>query len=95
MRSGSWEVSVNDAQPRRVRLEPHDVLSVPAGAWRSIVNVADDSDAEVIVVNSGDGRTRLDWGNEVVERARDAGVGLDANGYLAPWSLIRYSVAPS
>jgi quercetin dioxygenase-like cupin family protein len=96
VRSGSWDVTVNDQSPRRVRLGRHDVLSVPAGAWRSIVKVADDGDgeAELIVVNSGDGRTRLDWGNEVVEGARDAGVGLDANGYLAPWSLIRHSVAP-
>jgi quercetin dioxygenase-like cupin family protein len=95
VRGGSWEVRVNDEHERRVRLDRHDVLSVPARAWRSIINVADDGegDAELVVINSGDGRTRLDWGREVVERAREAGIGLDANGYLAPWSLIRYSVA--
>jgi hypothetical protein len=37
----------------------------------------------------------LAWCNDVVEQAREAGVGLDANGYLAPWSLIRYSMAPA
>jgi quercetin dioxygenase-like cupin family protein len=97
VRSGSWDVTVNDEDPRRVRLERHDVLSVPAGAWRSIVKVADDGEgeAELIVINGGDGRTRLAWGSDVVEQAREAGVGLDANDYLAPWSLIRYSMAPA
>jgi quercetin dioxygenase-like cupin family protein len=97
VRSGRWDVTVNDDEPRRIDLRRHDVLSVPAGAWRSIVKVADDGDgdAELIVINGGDGRTRLDWGSEVIEQAQAADVGLDADGYLAPWSLIRYSLAPA
>jgi mannose-6-phosphate isomerase-like protein (cupin superfamily) len=94
VRSGGWEVTVNDEEPRRVHLGRHDVLSVPAGAWRSIVKIADDGDgeAELIVITGGDGRLRLEWAEDVVERARDADVGLDANGYLAPWSLIRHTI---
>jgi hypothetical protein len=44
------------------------------------------------VINGGDGRTRLEWAPEVVAAARQAGTGVDADGYLAPWSLIRHSV---
>ena len=36
---------------------------------------------------------RVEWAPAVVDAAKDADLGLDANGYLAPWSLIRYSVA--
>ena len=50
---------------------------------------------ELIVINGGDGRTRLEWAPEVVASARAAGAGIDPDGYLAPWSLIRHSVASS
>jgi hypothetical protein len=65
---------------------------VPPGAWRSIVNVSDDDDAEILVINGGDGRTRLEWAPEVVGEAKGRDLGVDANGYLAPWSLIQHSV---
>ena len=45
------------------------------------------------MINGGDGRNRLEWNSDVAEAARDAGVGLDANGYLASWSLIKHSMA--
>ena len=51
-------------------------------------------DDEIIVINGGDGRTRLEWSADVTEAARAAGVGLDADGYLAPWSLIEHSLPP-
>jgi quercetin dioxygenase-like cupin family protein len=92
VRSGEWEITLNDDDPRRVRLGVHDTLSVPPGAWRSIVNVSDEPDAEIVVINGGDGRTRLEWAADVVDQAHTADVGLDANGYLAPWSLIRHSM---
>ena len=93
--AASGRSPLNDDDPRRVRLGVHDTLSVPPGAWRSIVNVSDDADAEIVVINGGDGRTRLEWAADVVDAgARRPDVGLDANGYLAPWSLIRHSVAP-
>lgn len=89
--AGTWEVTLNDSDPVVVRLDPHDTLSVPSDAWRSIVNVSDD-DAEVVVINGGDDRTRLEWAPDVVEAAKATGVGRDANGYLAPWELIQFSV---
>jgi quercetin dioxygenase-like cupin family protein len=91
VRRGRWEVTLNEENPQRVQLGAHDTLSVPPGSWRSIVNVSDDATAEVVVINGGDGRTRIEWAGEVVDQARAADMGLDANGYLAPWALIRHS----
>ena len=93
VRSGAWEVTVNDDDPLVVRLALNDTLSVPPGAWRSFVNISDDADAELIVINGGDGRTQVEWSEAVVAAARAAGVGIDPNGYLAPWSLICHSTA--
>ena len=89
---GDWEVTVNDEHPSTVRLGARDTLSVPPGAWRSIRNVGQEADAELIVITGADGRTRIEWAPDVVEQARAADLGLDANGYVAPWSLIRRSV---
>ncbi len=89
---GEWLVTLNQVDPVEVRLSAHDTLSVPPGSWRSIVNTSSDPRSEVVVINGGDGRTRLEWSPDVVRAARAAGVGLDANGYLADWSLIQHSV---
>ena len=43
---------------------------------------------ELLVVNGGDGRVALEWDAEVVSAARRAGTVLDANGYLAPTSVL-------
>ncbi len=93
--SGEWLVTLNEPAdvPVEVRLGPDDTLSVPPRAWRSIVNVSQTPDAEIVVINGGDGRNHLEWHCDVAEAAREAGVGLDANGYLASWSLIKHSMA--
>jgi mannose-6-phosphate isomerase-like protein (cupin superfamily) len=90
--SGEWQVTLNDHDPVGVRIATHDILSVPPGAWRSIVNVSEVDGAELVVINGGDGRTRLEWAPEVVDLAKTSGLGVDANGYLAPWSLVRHSL---
>lgn len=91
--AGEWQVTLNDADAAvDVRLGVHDTFSVPPGAWRSIINVSDHPNAEVVVVTGGDSRTRLEWAPDVVAAARTADVGIDANGYLAPWSLIHRRV---
>jgi quercetin dioxygenase-like cupin family protein len=90
--TGEWLVAFNETDPIEVRLGAHDTLSVPPGAWRSIVNVSDDPNAEVVVINGGDERTRIDWAPEIVRAAAAAGIGRDASGYLADWDLIKHSV---
>jgi quercetin dioxygenase-like cupin family protein len=92
VRSGQWEVTLNEDDPVSVRLGPGDTLSIPPGAWRQFTNVSADS-AELIVVNSGDGRVRLQWSPTVVAAARRHDLGYDANGYLAPWSLVSHASA--
>lgn len=87
VKDGTWEVTLNDERPLTVRLGHRDLLSVPAGSWRSLRNVSGE-DATLVVVNQGDGRVRLEWDEEVVKAAADAGVGHDHNGYLAPYDLI-------
>ncbi|AHK29129.1 cupin domain-containing protein [Rhodococcus opacus] len=91
VRSGRWKITLNSgADERSVVLDPRDTLSIPAGAWRRFEQL-DDGDGELVVVNGGDGRVRIQWDLEVIERARDKDVTFDANGYVAPWSVLSRS----
>ncbi|MFW0795224.1 cupin domain-containing protein [Gordonia sp. CPCC 205515] len=88
VKDGEWEVTVNrgpDAET--VRLGEWDMVSVPPHAWRSIRNVGDEPGL-MLVVTSGDARVRLEWDEEVVKAAADAGDAIDHNGYLAPYALV-------
>ena len=95
VKSGRWQVTVNDGDAAETtELGPQDALSVPAGSWRQVKLVEPGSDAatpgtgELLVLNSGDGRVRLEWAPEVIEAAFDAGWMLDPNGYLAPVAVM-------
>jgi quercetin dioxygenase-like cupin family protein len=95
VKSGRWQVTLNDGDAAETTvLGPQDALSVPAGSWRQVKLVEPGADAatpgtgELLVVNRGDGRIRLEWAPEVVEAAFDAGWMLDPNGYLAPVAVM-------
>jgi hypothetical protein len=95
VKSGRWEVRLNAGNTQTVTLGPQDTLSVPAGAWRSFTMVDPDGGrsatpgwGELLVVNGGDGRVTLEWDPAVVSAARRTGTVLDANGYLAPSSVL-------
>lgn len=91
VRSGRWRVTLNDGpEAESVELGRLDMLSVPAGSWRrfELVEAGDEETGELLVVNSGDGRVRLEWAPDVVEAAFDAGWLLDPNGYLAPVAVM-------
>ena len=95
VKSGVWEVTLNEGeQAQTVKLARQDTLSVPAGSWREFRLVEAGADAategtgELLVVNSGDARTRLEWAPEVVAAAFDAGWMIDPNGYLAPVAVM-------
>jgi len=95
VKAGVWEVTLNEGADRQtVRLGSQDALSVPAGSWRTIrcveagENAATEGNGELLVVNSGDGRVRLEWAPEVVDAAFEAGWMLDPNGYLAPVAVM-------
>lgn len=87
VKEGRWEVTLNDDAPVEVELGEWDILSVPRGAWRSIRNVGGDT-GKLVVINSGDGRVRIDWDKQVVESAAEAGRAIDHNGYVAPRALV-------
>ncbi|GAA0441406.1 cupin domain-containing protein [Streptomyces olivaceiscleroticus] len=87
VKDGLWEVTLNRTDPVSVRLGSRDILSVPEGAWRTLRNVGE-SEGDVLIVNGGDGRVRLEWDEEVVKAAADAGLGVDHNGYVAPYVLL-------
>ncbi|SDU81117.1 hypothetical protein SAMN04488544_0327 [Microlunatus sagamiharensis] len=95
VKSGTWRVTLNEGEAEEsVDLGPQDMLSVLPGSWRRIElleagdDAAEDGTGELLVVNAGDGRVRLEWAPEVVEAAFDAGWMLDPNGYLAPVAVL-------
>ncbi|MBE7191730.1 hypothetical protein LH935_05285 [Gordonia polyisoprenivorans] len=86
--SGEWEVTVNRGpDTRSVRLTEWDMLSVPPNAFREIRSVGADT-GMLLMVTSGDGRVRIEWDDEVVKAAGDAGLAIDPNGYVAPADLV-------
>jgi quercetin dioxygenase-like cupin family protein len=95
VKSGRWQVTLNSgADEETVVLGPQDMLSVLPGSWRRFElleageDAATEGTGELLVVNAGDGRIRLEWAPEVVEAAFDAGWMLDPNGYLAPVAVM-------
>ncbi|MCK0150906.1 hypothetical protein MWU54_12775 [Marivita sp. S6314] len=64
-----------------------DTYSVPAGAMRT-VTASGDADVEVLVVLSGDHRKRPTFAPDIIAAAKDAGLGLDAGGFVAKASLL-------
>ncbi len=88
VKTGRLRVTLNRDEPVTVELGPYDTLSVPPGAWRRLESVGDDT-ALVVTLTGGDGRVRPEWDPSVVDAARELGVAVDANGYLAPAALVR------
>ena len=82
------------AEEETVVLDPQDMLSVLPGSWRRITlleagrDAATEGTGELLVVNAGDGRVRLEWAPEVVDAAFEAGWMLDPNGYVAPVAVM-------
>jgi len=97
VKAGRWQVRLNLGDDEQsVELGPQDTLSVPPGAWRSFTLLEADGGraeeagtGELLVVNSGDGRVRLEWSEEVLRHAQKQGRVIDPNGYLAPAAVLR------
>ena len=64
------------------------LVAAASSCWRPGDDAAEEGTGELLVVNAGDGRVRLEWAPEVVEAAFDAGWMLDPNGYLAPVAVL-------
>lgn len=95
VKSGRWQVTLNTgAAAETVVLQAQDMLSVLPNSWRRFelleagADAATDGTGELLVVNAGDDRVRIDWAPEVVQAAFDAGWMLDPNGYLGPVAVM-------
>ena len=58
-----------------------DTFSLPAGCWRRLVNEGSD-EALALVLTAGDHRKRVVWDDATVRAAAEAGLAIDANGYV-------------
>ena len=64
-----------------------DTYSVPGGVQRKLTALGD-TPVEMLVVVSGDHRKRPVFAHEIIAQAKDAGLGLDAGGFVAKASLL-------
>ena len=86
--SGDWEVRFNRYESQLTETPAEgSIVSLPAGCWRDLANTGDQP-AYAVVVTQGDERAPIEWSDEIVKAATDAGWGCDASGYLAPTHLL-------
>ena len=85
---GDWELALN-GPAHEVSTQPVEgsLASVPATAWRDLRNVGT-TPARAVIVTGSDSPSRVEWPAETLERAAEAGFGLDAAGYVAPLELL-------
>ena len=88
VREGSLEIVLGlKGSDNSARAEPWSTYSVPADCWRTYRSVGD-TPVLMSVTTAGDGRPIIEWDAALVEQAREANLGRDPNGYLAPASLL-------
>ncbi len=83
---GSLEISLQGAADVEVTLHgthtAWDTYAMPQDVVRSYRNTGD-LDAVVLVMSPGDARKKIEWADDVVTAAGQAGRAIDANGYVA------------
>src|SRR3984893_9677315 len=77
--SGRWAIIWGDRGENELTLETWDTISVPPGVMRSFRN-AGGEDAYLMAILGGTDAGRVTWPPEVVEKARQTGLRLDAEG---------------
>ena len=92
MHEGQLKLEYSDGAAK-VKLDAWDTYSVPGGVIRRLTATGD-TPVEVLVVLSGDHRKRPIFASDIISAAKDAGLGLDASGFVAKASLLpRYGRA--
>lgn len=86
MHEGQMRIDYSDGDAT-VTVNAWDTYSVPAGLQRTFTATGDTA-VEALVVLSGDHRKRPIFAPDIVEAARESGLGLDAGGYVAKSSLL-------
>ncbi|WP_323770743.1 hypothetical protein [Antarctobacter sp.] len=84
---GRFRLELADGDDVSVDVDAWDTYSVPGGIMRSITALGD-TPVEILVVVSGDHRKRPTFAPAVIKAAQDAGLGLDASGFVAKASLL-------
>lgn len=93
MNEGQMQIDYADGGGASITVNAWDTYSVPAGAMRTFTAKGDTA-VEALVVLSGDHRKRPTFAPEVLSAAKEAGLGLDANGFVAKAALLpRYGRA--
>ena len=79
--SGRWIVSWGDHGENEITLEQWDVISVPPGVMRGFRNAGSEP-GYLLAILGGTDAGRVAWAPQVLERARQTGLRLDAHGNL-------------
>jgi mannose-6-phosphate isomerase-like protein (cupin superfamily) len=79
--SGRWGVYWGDAGEHEIVLEQWDTISVPPGVMRGFRNTGSEA-GYLMAILGGTEAGHVTWAPEVLERARETGLGLDAEGNL-------------
>ena len=79
--SGRWAVYWGDRGEQEVILEQWDTISVPPGVMRGFRNAGPGA-GYLMAILGGTEAGHVTWAPEVLERARETGLGLDAEGNL-------------
>ncbi|MDE0779420.1 MAG: hypothetical protein OSB67_01590 [Alphaproteobacteria bacterium] len=79
--TGCWSATWGGAGEYEIFLESFDVISVPIDEMRVIRN-ASDSDSWERTILGGTKPSRVEWHENVIQRARDAGFVLDEDGNI-------------
>lgn len=62
--SGRWEITMGADRSESFELGAEDTVSIPAGTWRSLKNIGDDSGV-VYVASAGDLKVDITWAPEI------------------------------
>lgn len=87
LHEGRLRLDYADGGGASVEVDAWETYSIPAGVFRTVTAIGDDP-VEVLVVVSGDHRKRPTFAPEILEGARQAGLGLDAGGFVAKAALL-------
>ena len=79
--TGRWTIFWGPESENEATLDPHDVISVPAGVMRGFRNAGRETGLLLVILGGADAG-HVDWDPKVIERARQTGLGLDAAGNL-------------
>ena len=89
---GSIHITLNTYEEGSLstHLNQKDIISIPESVWRTFKNDTNE-DTYIVVINSGDAPNKIEWSEEAIKEAKDNHYGIDRSGYIAPYSLIKYS----